>query len=243
MGKPLLRFSGAVLPMPGGAPFDLTIHGGEIWVVMGAGGSGKSTLFKVMAGLIQAQEGEVQLFGHDLRATSPAQLLKLRRRLGVMLEKDGLIPTWTVHECLELSWRYHDNLTPATMDPKLIRIMEEHGEEVEMLARVVATLSTEQQIRIGLLRALQMEPELLLLDHDLVVSLLPRYFQVSLARRLQERQCALVVRATPGIFAILPAESLQVAVVLNGSVVASGCRETLRHHADPVIRRIVERHP
>ncbi|MBF0213521.1 MAG: ATP-binding cassette domain-containing protein [Magnetococcales bacterium] len=243
MDKPLFQMSGAILPMAESTPCDLTVWPGQVWVITGPSGSGKTTLFKVMAGIIQLLRGKIHLFDRDLRYTSPAQLLKLRRRLGVMLEKDGLIPTWTVHECLELPWRYHDGMTPERVDPKLIQIMEDHGEEPELLGRVVATLPLEQHIRVGLLRALQMEPELLLLDNDLVCSLLPRYLQVSFARRLQEKQCALVVRAIPGIYSILPAERVQVAVILKGAVAATGTRDSLRHHPDPLVRKFVERFP
>ncbi|MBF0614876.1 MAG: ATP-binding cassette domain-containing protein [Magnetococcales bacterium] len=239
--KSLFDMVGGVLPMEESSPSNLTVLPGEIWVVTGPAGSGKSTLFKVMAGLIQSLDGELHLFGHDLRQISPRRLLRLRRRLGVMLEKDGLVPSWTVHECLELPWRYHQGLPTQTLDARLIGIMEQYGEEPELLGRVVATLTLEQQIRMGLLRAMQMEPELLLIDNDLVCSLLPGYFQVSFARRLQEHQCALVVRAMPGIYAILPKEAVQVAVVWKGTIVATGTRETLRRHADPLVRKHVER--
>ncbi|MBF8273517.1 MAG: ABC transporter ATP-binding protein [Magnetococcales bacterium] len=232
MDSSLLRMRQIVLPLAeGDFPFDWTVMPGELWVVLGADGSGKSTLVKAMTGLIRLNAGRVHLLGHDLHQINSSRLLQLRNhRLGVMLEKDGLVPSWTVFECFELPWRYHERLETDKIEHRIREIMVNHGEDPALLSRVVATLTEEQRQRMGLLRALQMEPDLLIIDNQRAVSFLPRYFQVSLAKRLSEKKCSLVLRATPGILSSLPREQMLFAVMMKGTMVASGNFDAINSH-------------
>lgn len=209
---------------------------------MGASGSGKSTFIKTMAGLIHTISGEISLFGHPINQCSASHLADLRKRLGVLLEKDGLIPSWTVFECLALYWRYHDLLAPDALEAHVLSLLRRFGEDPNICFRVVASLTQEERYRIALLRALQREPEFLMVDNALAVSYLPRFLKAGFEARLQERKTALLVRATPGIFSFLPKpkEQIRFVALLNGHLTVVGSWEALCQHSNPEMVKFLE---
>ncbi|MEO5349524.1 MAG: ATP-binding cassette domain-containing protein [Magnetococcus sp. YQC-3] len=233
MGEPVLQLAAVTLPMAkGGQPMDLTVVKGEVWVVDGPSGSGKTTLFKVISGLLQPQAGAISLFGQDLNRLHFRELNHLRRRIGVLLEGDGLIPSWSVFENLALPWRYHDRLPVAELDHFLHDLLHRYQENGGLLHRVAATLTVEQRLRMALLRTLQKEPELLLLDNDGAVLHLPRLLKNGLMQRLDAQSTAMIVRGTPAILEALPRERLHLAIMRHGHLLAAGQLSDLRNHPD-----------
>ncbi len=78
---------------------DLDIPKGSLAVLKGESGSGKSTLLSLLAGLDQASEGTLQVFGRDLTTASPAELTRYRRRVvGMVFQSFNLLPTLSVLE-------------------------------------------------------------------------------------------------------------------------------------------------
>ncbi|MBF0097936.1 MAG: ATP-binding cassette domain-containing protein [Magnetococcales bacterium] len=218
MAETLLQLDQVVLPFPEPTPaLDLIIHSGDIWLIDGPAKSGKTTLFKVMSGLIQPQAGHITLFGTNLRHSSGRALAQLRRRMGILLDGDGLIPSWTIFDNLALPWRYHDLLPEAALAETLSHLLQQFGEEEELLYRVAATLSIEQRRRMALLRALQNNPQLILLDNDGVASYLERLMP-HLQRRLDEYNLALVVRGSPSLARLFPRDRLHRATMQAGTL-------------------------
>jgi ABC-type transporter Mla maintaining outer membrane lipid asymmetry ATPase subunit MlaF len=233
MVETLLQLDQVVLPFPEPTPaINLTIHSGEIWLIDGPAKSGKTTLFKVMSGLIQPQAGDIALFGANLRRSSGRALAQLRRRMGILLEGDGLIPSWNIFDNLALPWRYHDLLPESAMAETLIQLLQQFGEEEELLYRVTATLSIEQRRRMALLRALQNNPHLILFDNDGVASYLERLMP-HLQRRIDEYNLALVVRGPPSLSRLFPKDRLHRASMHAG---------TLQIHALPPYPDPVQTH-
>ncbi|MBF0185103.1 MAG: ATP-binding cassette domain-containing protein [Magnetococcales bacterium] len=224
MADPILHLKRVVLPFQEPTPaIDLVIHTGEIWLIDGPAKSGKTTLFKVMSGLIQPHGGEIILFGNSLRRISNRTLARLRRRMGVLLEGDGLIPSWSIYDNLALPWRYHDLLSEQALQQTLVALLQQFDEEEELLYRVAATLTIEQRRRMAVLRSLQNDPSLLLLDNDGVASYLERLMPY-LQRRLDDHSLALVLRGTAAMARYLPADRLHRATLRAG---------TLHLHANP----------
>ncbi|MBF0399448.1 MAG: ATP-binding cassette domain-containing protein [Magnetococcales bacterium] len=229
----MLDLAAVVLPLAWEAlPLDLTISKGEVWVIDGPSGAGKTTLFKVMSGLIRPYDGAVFLFGCNLDQTHADQLIPLRRRMGVLLEGNGLIPSWTVFENLALPWRYHGWLSQERLEPHIEAQMLRYQEDMGLLYRVAASLTQEQCLRMALLRAVQKEPELLLLDNDRVAFHLTRILKLAWAEKLEAASVAMVVRGSPHLAASLPAECIRLAVMRQGNLLASGKPAELRHHPD-----------
>lgn len=233
MAETVLTLADVVLPLAWASlPLDLTISKGEVWVIDGPSGAGKTTLFKVMTGLIRPHSGTVSLFGHHLGPMHADQWIPLRRRMGVLLEGNGLIPSWTVFENLALPWRYHGWLSQEALEPHIEALMRLYQEDQGLLYRVAATLTQEQCLRMALLRAVQKEPELLLLDNDRVAFHLTRIMSVAWAEKLEAGSVAVVVRGSPRLADALPTESIRLAVMRQGNLLASGKPAALRHHPD-----------
>ncbi|MEO5340972.1 MAG: ATP-binding cassette domain-containing protein [Magnetococcus sp. MYC-9] len=241
MAEPVLELSSVLLPLAQVCqPMDWVVRKGEIWVIDGPSGSGKTTLFKVMTGLIQPRSGTVKLFGCDLNQIHARHLNRLRRRMGVLLEGDGLIPSWTVFENLALPWRYHDLLQKEQVEPYIRAQLLRYQEDADLLPRVVATLTLDQRLRMALLRTVQREPELLLLDNDRVAFHLQRLMALSLGHKLEQGALAVVVRGGAAIGAFFPKERIHLAVVKEGHLLAAGRWKDLCNHPNPDVMQTVK---
>jgi osmoprotectant transport system ATP-binding protein len=141
----------------------LTLHAsaGELLVLVGGSGSGKTTTLKMVNRLIEPDAGSIRIGGRDVGA-EPAPLL--RRRIGYCFQQVGLFPHLSVAENVAVTPRLLGWLQPridARID-ELLALVE--LEPATYRGRAPAELSGGQQQRVGLARALAAEPELLLMD-------------------------------------------------------------------------------
>lgn len=142
---------------------DFAVMPGEIRVIMGGSGSGKSTLLRHLIGLQRPRAGTVRLFGNDLNRVGRAELLRLRRRIGVSFQGGALFTSMTVGENVALPLREHTRL-----DENTIRIMSRLKLEVVNLGGfqdlMPAQLSGGMTKRAALARAIVMDPRLMFFD-------------------------------------------------------------------------------
>ncbi|MDA2805835.1 quaternary amine ABC transporter ATP-binding protein [Nocardiopsis suaedae] len=139
------------------------VRPGETFVVMGLSGSGKSTLIRCLTRLIEPTAGSVLLDGEDIRQMSPAALRELRRRKAAMVfQHFGLLPNRTII----------DNVAYG-LEVRGASKAERHARAAEMIGMVglagyetsrPGQLSGGMQQRVGLARALAVDPEVLLFD-------------------------------------------------------------------------------
>jgi ABC-type ATPase involved in cell division len=161
----VVRATGLVLgPYPDAAAFDFEVRRGEHWLLRGASGSGKTPLLKTLVGLISPAAGEVVLFGEDLGHLRPAALLKLRQRIGFVFAIDGLLPAWSGFENLALPLKYHDRASTDEIVRRVEAFAARYGVPDDWLNNPVGNLGPEKRLALALIRALIVEPELLLVD-------------------------------------------------------------------------------
>jgi osmoprotectant transport system ATP-binding protein len=139
----------------------LTINEGETLVLLGRSGAGKTTLLKMVNGLVMPTEGEVLFEGN---ATGHWDLIRLRRRIGYVIQDAGLFPHRTVEENVGLvprleEWPLEVRRSRVELLLNLVGLPPD-----QFAARYPRSLSGGQKQRVGVARALAADPPLLLLD-------------------------------------------------------------------------------
>lgn len=142
---------------------DLSVSEGEFLTVIGASGSGKTTMLNILGGLDKPTTGKVIVEGVELSGLSESKLVRFRReKVGFVFQSFNLIPTLTASENVEAA------LAPLDM-PKSKRVeratilLESVGLK-EKRDRLPVELSTGEQQRVAIARAYANEPKILLLD-------------------------------------------------------------------------------
>jgi osmoprotectant transport system ATP-binding protein len=144
-------------------PLDLVAEAGRNTVLIGPSGCGKSTLLRLFNGLLQPDGGTVLFEGAEV---SPASALAVRRRMGYVIQDGGLFPHLTARGNAALLAGYlgwtRERIAERTAElAALVRLPE------EMIDRFPAQLSGGQRQRVSLMRALMLDPKVLLLDEPL----------------------------------------------------------------------------
>ncbi len=148
-----------------GAVFDLnlTVPRGRTTVLIGPSGSGKSTVLRLLNGLIEPESGDV-LFD-SVRLTRES-VRPIRRRMGYMVQSGGLFPHLTCRQNIELAARHFGMTSPARAE-RLAELAALTRYPEDALDRFPARISGGQRQRAALMRALFLDPDVLLLDEPL----------------------------------------------------------------------------
>jgi putative ABC transport system ATP-binding protein len=141
------------------------VAAGDYWVVAGLQGSGKSDFLMMTGGLMAPASGVYHLFG-ELMPIFDEERLPTRLRLGLAFDGGHLFNHLTVRQNVALPLRYHKNLTEAQAEGRVKELLEGLG-LAEWADSTPGALGRNWQKRVGLARALSLEPELLLVDNPL----------------------------------------------------------------------------
>lgn len=216
---------------------DLAVEAGEVLALVGGSGSGKTTLLRQIVGLLPPSEGEVALFGEPLYSGGRAQRQARQRRLGMLFQHGALFSALNVFDNVafplrelrlisesEIADLVYTKLGMVELDPAVAR-------------RMPAELSGGMVKRVGLARALALDPELLLLDEP-TAGLDPDRAGafVRLIRDLHRALHLTVVFVTHDLDT-LAALSSRIAVLAERRILAQGPLEAVMAVEHPFIQR------
>jgi phospholipid/cholesterol/gamma-HCH transport system ATP-binding protein len=142
---------------------DLELPRRATLTVMGGSGSGKTVLLRLVSGLIKPDRGQVRVLGVDTTPLREEALLPLRRRMGFVFQGAALFDSLTVYENVAYPFREHARLPEPEVAERVHGLLARVGLD-DVDGKLPAELSGGMKKRVGIARALALEPELVLYD-------------------------------------------------------------------------------
>ncbi len=156
------HFEGAQLPTLQG--MNLSVKTGTIHVLLGHSGGGKSVTLKHVLGLVQPDKGQVLVHGQNIGECSSVELVKLRRKFGMLFQNSALFDSLSVRGNIAFPLYEHRS---ELSEEEILRRVESLLESVNLsncLNKMPSELSGGMKKRVGLARAIALDPEILLFD-------------------------------------------------------------------------------
>lgn len=219
--------------------FNLKITPGEFLTVVGSSGCGKTTILKMINGLIIPDEGQVLV--HD-QCTQAVDLIELRRGIGYAIQGSVLFPHMTVAQNIA----YVPNLLNKNDKKRTYEVLSKWmkivGLDEELIHRYPSELSGGQQQRVGIARALAASPDILLMDEPFgAVDEITRSTLQDEILRIHHQENITIIFVTHDINEALKLGS-RVMVMDQGKVVQlASPREILEHPKTEFVRKLVQR--
>jgi phospholipid/cholesterol/gamma-HCH transport system ATP-binding protein len=165
--RPIIELAGLSLRFrhhPVLRDIDLQVHRGETLCVIGESGCGKTVLLKLIIGLLTPTKGSVRFDGRDLAALTEAELTRTRLRFGFLFQMAALFDSLTIFDNVAFGPREHGLYDPETLAKIVADRLQEVGLPPGLETKKPAELSGGQRKRVGLARALALDPEVMLYD-------------------------------------------------------------------------------
>ena len=219
--------------------FNLKITPGEFLTVVGSSGCGKTTILKMINGLIIPDEGQVLV--HD-QCTQAVDLIELRRGIGYAIQGSVLFPHMTVAQNIAYVPNLLNKNDKKRTYEALSKWMKIVGLDEELIHRYPSELSGGQQQRVGIARALAASPDILLMDEPFgAVDEITRSTLQDEILRIHHQENITIIFVTHDINEALKLGS-RVMVMDQGKVVQLATpREILEHPKTEFVRKLVQR--
>ena len=206
----------------------------ERLVIIGQSGAGKTTILRLILGILKPNAGSIFFNRHEVSRMDDHQLQAVRMRIGMVYQDSALLSSFTVRENLALPLQELTDKTPGEID----RIVDEKLEMVEMTGEDKAMpfeLSGGMRKRVGLARALVMEPELILFDEptqglDPVIGALIDKLIINLTERTKATSI-IVTHLMESAFHV----ATRMAMLYHGKVIEQGTPDHMRQSKNPVL--------
>ena len=221
-------------------PTDLRFPAGRTTVLIGPSGCGKTTVLRLLLGLVLPDQGEVRFRGQPM---DPRDLRQYRQQMGYLVQDGGLFPHLTARQNVTLMARHLGRDPAEGIARRLGELTDLVHLPAEALDRYPLELSGGQRQRVSLMRALMLDPEVLLLDEPLG-AIDPRMraeLQEDLAAIFQRLgKSVVMVTHDLGEAVFFAGEGGALVLMRAGQVVQEGTpRDLLERPADPFVTRFV----
>lgn len=218
---------------------DIQLARGETLVVLGQSGTGKSVLLRLLIGLQHPDAGSIQLLGQEITGLPEDALYAIRKKVGFVFQNAALYDSMTVAENVAFPLRFHSELTAGERHDRALEILSQVGME-EAAPKMPSDISGGMKKRVGLARALALEPDIMLYDEptaglDPITS---ADINELILKLQQERAMSSIVVTHEIHSAGMIAD--RVALLKEGKIVFDGSFEALKASDDPFVSRFVQ---
>ena len=217
---------------------DLDVPKGKNTVVIGGSGTGKSVLIKCVLGLLRADGGSIRVDGEDVTKMDERELVRVRRKFGMLFQGAALFDSMTVGENVAFALRrlglYPEKQIPDVVEDKLSMVGLRNIQHL-----MPAELSGGMKKRVGLARAIASEPEILLYDEpttglDPIMADVINDLIISLRESLGVTSIA-ITHDMASAYKIAD----QIAMLYKGRIIETGTPEAIRETPNPVVSQFV----
>jgi len=214
------------------------VHRGETLVIMGGSGCGKSTLLRHMIGSMKPTSGSVKIFGEEIAAMKESEIGRVRQRFGMLFQSGALLASLTVGENVALPLFQHTDKSADEIEAIVKQKLEMVGltgfEDLKP-----AEISGGMKKRVGLARALALDPELLFSDEptsglDPIMTAVVDQLTLKLARG-SHMSAVVVSHDMTSAFRI----ATRMIMLGHGSIVAQGTPEEIRTSTNPEVHQFI----
>jgi len=217
---------------------NLEVPAGKITAVIGPSGEGKSVLLKHMIGLMRPDSGEVLVDGDDITRLGRRELNRKREKFGMLFQNAALFDSMTVFENVAFPLEEKTRLTPAEIRDKVHDALEHVGLR-GVDRKYPDELSGGMKKRVGLARAVLLDPEIILFDEP-TTGLDPIICRAThqLIKETHARYgftAVVVSHEIPEIFDIAD----RVAMLYQGEILETGTPGDIQQSAHPVVRQFI----
>ena len=215
------------------------VYQGEVFVIMGGSGSGKSTCLRCMSGGIKPTSGKIYFHGQDVGVLHHDELEKIKQRFGMSFQSAALLDYLTVEENVSLPLKEHTEL-----DPKFIKIiagMKLREVGLQGFERYLPSmLSGGMKKRVGLARAIVMDPEIVFYDEptaglDPVVCAVVDQLILDLTKKLKLTSIV-VTHNMESVFRIAD----RIAMLYQGKLLQVGTPTEIKNSNNPIVHQFIK---
>ncbi len=217
----------------------LNIPSGKITTIVGQSGCGKSVLLKHIIGLLKPESGEVLINGDDIVKLSGTGLNEIRKKFGILFQGAALLDSMDVFENVAFPLREKTKLKKKEIEQQVNEELKNVG-IVGMNSKYPAELSGGMKKRVGLARALIMQPEIVLFDEP--TTGLDPIMKKAIHKLIYDTQrrvgfaAVVVSHDIPDVFEI----SDTVAMMYKGAIIEQGTPEEFQASTDPVVQQFLK---
>lgn len=217
---------------------DLDVYKGETLAVIGPSGSGKSTVIKVLTGLLAPKSGSVQIEGQETSGFDDDAWDELRCHMGVVFQYSALFDFLSVGENVAFGLRRHFKLPEEEIQRRVAALLEMVGMPATQ-SMMPAELSGGMKKRVGLARALAMQPQVVFYDEP--TSGLDPVMTMTISRLIRKTQ------QTLGVTSVLVTHDMEsayfaadrIAMLYKGKIVQVGTPDEIKRSSNPIVRAFV----
>jgi len=217
---------------------DLTIETGETVVIIGRSGCGKSVLLKHLVGLLKPDRGSVLVDGVDITRLSGRSLDKIRLKFGMLFQSAALFDSMTVEGNVSFPLQEHTTMSAEAIRRRVRECLQLVGlEDIEDLHP--AAISGGMRKRVGLARALAMNPAIVLYDEPTTgVDPIMGAIINDLISALRDQLKVTSIVVTHDMTSAYKVAD-RIAMLYNGRIIELGTPEAIRNSRNPVVQQFI----